>query len=282
MADPIANNSQAQNSSGFFQSLYDGIIKGDFSNNNSKTKIASQIGVGIVPGLGQVADARDTYAAIRDVSQGKPSAWNNLGFSLLGWVPLAGDFAKSANKIGLKKTINSISDSFSSIKDGWKELSMFSEKRLGHFDELFYHPETSLGKLPKGTFGITNRWGDIKINKNLYDFQKLSTFDHENVHRFFSPTFKYGQEFRSKLGLLGYTQSHLLKRTEEGLAEAWAKYKLHGFKGIKKGWNFPIKFKDSYDIDLNRLRIERNILLGVGSTTIGAGAAIGNSMNKNE
>ncbi len=121
MADPIASNSQSQNSSGFFQSLYDGMIKGDFSSNNSKTKIASQIGVGIVPGLGQVADARDTYAAIRDVSQGKPSAWNSLGFSLLGWVPLAGDFAKSINKIGFKNTLEAVGDSFRSIKNTWKE-----------------------------------------------------------------------------------------------------------------------------------------------------------------
>lgn len=277
MADPIM-----QNSTGFFQSLYDGILKGDFSSNNTNTKTASQIGIGLIPVIGQVADTRDTIAALNQVHRGKSGAWSNLAFSLIGWIPAAGDFVKSANKIGIKETFNSVGDVFSSAKNTWKEISIFDEAREGKFNSLFYQPATNMKAkdLPPGVYGVTNRWGDIQVRKGLDSASRQSTYDHENVHRFFSPKFKYGQEFRSKLGLLGYIESHLLRRTEEGLAEAWARFKAEGFSAIAKGWRFP--YENPYDIDPIRVKIERNVLLGLSSSAIGAGASLEESIKNNE
>lgn len=272
----------SQSSSGLFQSLYDGMFKGDFSDNNSKTKIASQVGIGVTPILGQIADARDTFAAASNVGSGKTGAWRDLAFSLVGWVPLAGDFIKSANKFGTKHTFSAIGDAFLSVKNTWKQLTSNAEEKLGSVGTFFYKPATDMNKkgLDYGTLGETNRWGDISVAKNLDDKTKQTTFDHENVHRFFSPTFKYGQELRANLRFLGYMESHLLRRVEEGWAEAWSKFKSEGLSGVREGWRFPIDY--DYGINPDRLKVEKNILLGIGSTAIGAGAAIGDSVKSNE
>jgi hypothetical protein len=90
---------------GFFRSVFDGAIGGDFSDNESTVKKVTQVGVGLVPVVGQIADARDTAAAIRDLSQGREGAWSNLGFVLAGWLPLAGDLVKSLRRKGVRDTL---------------------------------------------------------------------------------------------------------------------------------------------------------------------------------
>lgn len=273
MADPVS-----QNSTGLFQSIYEGIFKGDFSSNSSNVKTASQVGLGLVPIAGQVADARDTLAAVKDLTSGKSGAWKNLAFSLAGWIPLAGDFLKSVKKLGFSKTLGSIGKAFKSAKKTWKGLWKKKESKMGNSGAVFYQPKLNLDakNLPIGTYGTTNRWGDVEIRKGLDAETKKATLDHENVHSFFSPKLKFGQEFRANLSILGYIESHLLRRTEEGLAEAWARFKNEGIRAISKGWRFPLE--NPYGIDPNRLKIERNILIGVSSTAAGVGAAIGESI----
>ena len=277
----MADRVQSQ-SPGFFQSLYDGVIKGDFSANDSKTKTAAQIGIGFVPIVGQVADARDTVSALRDVKQGRSGGWSSLGFALAGWVPLAGDFIKSAGKIGVQGTLSAIGGAFDSIGDSWRSISRYGEEKMGSFKGLFYKPATDMkgSDLPTGAYGVTNRWGDIEISDRLDDVTAASTLDHEQVHSFLSPKLKYGQELRANLSLLGYAESHLLRRVEEGLAEGWARWKAEGITGVAKGWRFP--YENPYGIDPQRVKIERNILIGAASTAAGTGAAIGEAIRNDE
>jgi hypothetical protein len=264
------------------QSIYDGAVKGDFSSNDSKVKVGTQIGVGFIPIVGQFADARDTFSALRDVKNNKSGSWSNLGFSLVGWIPAVGDFAKSAHKVGLKNTFNSMSEVFQSFKNSWTSIRNSDDVRSGKFENLFYKPSTDMRSqdLENYSHGVTNRYGDIEINNKLSDKDRYLTLDHENVHSFFSPKFQYGQKIRSDIGLTGYAESHFLRRVEEGLAEAWAGFKNEGFSGISRGWKFPLE--NDYGIDPDRFNIERNVLLGIGSSFIGGGSELINTINENE
>jgi hypothetical protein len=85
----------AHSEPGLLESLYDGVVEGGFSDNKSPVKIVSQIGVGFIPVVGQIADGRDTVAALHKVATGKPDAWSSLGLALLGWIPLGGDTLKA-------------------------------------------------------------------------------------------------------------------------------------------------------------------------------------------
>jgi hypothetical protein len=83
-------------------SFFEGLVKGDFSNNDSWSATAGQVIGGFIPVVGQIGDARDTVAAIGDVVQGKDGAWGNLGLAAIGWVPGIGDAAKGAIRGGEK------------------------------------------------------------------------------------------------------------------------------------------------------------------------------------
>ncbi|WP_336970693.1 DNA/RNA non-specific endonuclease [Sphingobium aromaticiconvertens] len=83
-------------------SFFEGLVKGDFSNNDSWSATAGQVVGGFIPFVGQAADARDTVAAIDGVIQGKDGAWGNLGLAAVAWVPGIGDIAKGALRGGEK------------------------------------------------------------------------------------------------------------------------------------------------------------------------------------
>ena len=269
-------------STGFFRSVFDGAVVGDFSENESTVKKVTQVGIGLVPVAGQIADLRDTVAAVNDIREGRKGAWSNLGFVLAGWVPLAGDLVKSFRKNGVQDTLEGIGHAAGAVRAGWREISSMSDDRLGEVKGLFYKPKTSLDVkgMERGVQGITNRFGDIELRKGLTPEQVSSVLEHEKVHRLFSPMFRYGQELRANLGVLGYSQSHLLRRVEEGLAEGWARFKTEGLAGLKKGWDFPLE--NDYGIDPERLKIEQHLLLGLGTTAIGAGFALGEYVGNDE
>src|SRR3990170_6861606 len=67
--------------------LWGGIVLGDFSEDSSLLKLLAQIAVGFVPYAGQVADARDIIANIKNVIQGKELAWVGLGLAVLAIIP---------------------------------------------------------------------------------------------------------------------------------------------------------------------------------------------------
>ena len=279
MSDSVIHPSPTpSNSSGYLRSLYDGAVRGDYSSNDSSTKTAAQIAVGLIPVAGQLADFRDTSAAVRDLKAGKDGSLNRLLFAGIGWIPGIGDFIKSARKVGLRQTVSALRDSVSSLRSTWSQLWKSNDERIGEVGILSYKPGQLLESedVPFGALGVTNRYGDIRIAEGLNESTQKSTLDHELVHSFFSPKLLFGQEFRANVGLLGYLESHLLRRTEEGLAEAWARFQKDGFGGILEGWNFPLT--RDYGIDPERLKIERNLLLGTSTSILAAGSAIGDSL----
>lgn len=85
----------AGKSSEGFGSFIEGAVKGDFANNDSWSATAGQIVGGLVPGVGQIADARDTAAALNKIGNGEAGGWAALGTSAIGWIPLAGDSLKA-------------------------------------------------------------------------------------------------------------------------------------------------------------------------------------------
>ena len=91
-----------QHEPGFWQSVKEGAWDGDFSDNDSWTKTITQVLVGVVPYAGQVADARDTIKAAKDVWEGKDGAWVSLGLAGIGWVPLLGDAIKGGARVTRK------------------------------------------------------------------------------------------------------------------------------------------------------------------------------------
>jgi hypothetical protein len=267
---------------GFFRSIYDGAIEGDFSDNPTLTKRATQIGVGFIPVVGQIADARDTAAAIRDVRNGRPDGWVNLGLSVVGWLPFVGDLLKNSRKVGKQASIVDISGAIKSARQSWREIAEIDEPKLGTFKGWFYQPKIEMGVrgLPRDTNGLTNMWGDIQISKRLSKKESLITLDHELIHSGLSPKFIVGQELRAKVATFGYFSSHLLRRTEEGLAEGWAQFKREGVSGFLKGWNFP--YESDYGLDPARVKLEAGALFGATAVGMAGAAALGASQAAND
>lgn len=71
----------------WLKDLLDGVFLGDFSEDSSLLKLLAQIAVGFVPYAGQVADARDIIANLKNVIQGKELAWVGLGLAVLAIIP---------------------------------------------------------------------------------------------------------------------------------------------------------------------------------------------------
>lgn len=82
--------------------FFEGAIIGDYSDNNSWSKTAGQVVMGVVPIAGQIADVRDTTAAIGKIWRGEEGGWADLGLSVVGFVPLLGDGIKAAVRGGSK------------------------------------------------------------------------------------------------------------------------------------------------------------------------------------
>ena len=87
---------------GFLESLALGAAMGDFADDTGVGGTVGQIGVGLIPIAGQIADARDTAANFVNVWNNPSSgdAWIGLAMSGVAWVPGAGDAVKAAYKGG--------------------------------------------------------------------------------------------------------------------------------------------------------------------------------------
>jgi RHS repeat-associated protein len=86
------------------ESVLSEVVKGDFHEGKTTwTGTLLNVGVGLIPIVGQVADARDTAAAAK--SLWNEPGWGNagiLGLAVVGWVPLVGDAIKGGSKVGGK------------------------------------------------------------------------------------------------------------------------------------------------------------------------------------
>ena len=88
----------------FFENLAAGAVSGDFANDTGWGGTVGQIGVGFIPVVGQLADARDTIANLNNVWKEPSSieAWTGFAMSVVAWAPGVGDMAKAAYKGGRK------------------------------------------------------------------------------------------------------------------------------------------------------------------------------------
>ncbi|WP_306909829.1 EndoU domain-containing protein [Arthrobacter sp. B3I9] len=94
-------DSLAEGAMGVHDEIIEGAVLGDFKENPSGWNTIGQIATGFIPYAGQVADARDTIASLRKMSQGgwkNPGEWVNLGLTLIGWVPGIGDIIKGVGR----------------------------------------------------------------------------------------------------------------------------------------------------------------------------------------
>ena len=85
--------------------LLEGAILGDFDETPTLWSSISQAAVGFIPYAGQVADMRDTVAALDKLKAANwvdGWAWAQLVLTLIGWVPGLGDIVKGLGKAVLK------------------------------------------------------------------------------------------------------------------------------------------------------------------------------------
>jgi|GEM_PF-4361592 hypothetical protein len=113
MTDKVRNEATS-----FMTSVYEGAVEGDFSDNDSTVKVVTQVGVGLIPVVGQLADARDTVAAIQDVRNEREGAWTKLGFALVGWLPIVGDLFKPLRRSGVSDVLKGVDYSASVVRFG--------------------------------------------------------------------------------------------------------------------------------------------------------------------
>lgn len=128
--------------------FFSGAVAGDFSDNESWSKTGGQVAVGLIPVVGQIADARDTAAAIKDVAQGKDGAWINLGAAAIGWIPLIGDGAKAGLRVGrriLKESEKEVAEAV--VKRAAKEGIELTEAAAKEATERALKEEAVLGRL---------------------------------------------------------------------------------------------------------------------------------------
>jgi hypothetical protein len=85
---------------GFFRDVVRGATLGDYAEGSSVGQTIGQIGIGLVPFVGQAADVRDFTAAARDVWQGRQGGWLSLAVATVAFVPLIGDGVKVAVRGG--------------------------------------------------------------------------------------------------------------------------------------------------------------------------------------
>jgi RHS repeat-associated protein len=86
-------------------SIAEQVVEGDFHKGETTWGgVVANVGVGLIPIVGQAADARDTIANGKNVwnSPSSGAAWGGLGMAAVGWIPLFGDSLKGAGKVGKK------------------------------------------------------------------------------------------------------------------------------------------------------------------------------------
>jgi hypothetical protein len=114
------------------------------------------------------------------------------------------------------------------------------------------------------TLGYTTPSGQIFLRPGLTPAEAASTLRHESVHAFLSvPNGAPLAAARQNLGMWGYNNSHLLRFTEEALAEGYAT------RSVLQGIRHPIV--NGYGISLPRLAAETGVVGGV----VGGGIYLG-------
>ncbi|RZK26269.1 MAG: hypothetical protein EOO43_03315 [Flavobacterium sp.] len=155
-----SNKPQTEESSLLNEVIFGGFYGGD----SSLAGAGLSVGIGLTPIIGQIADARDTLAAIRDVWENPKSAgaWGGLAMAGVGWIPGIGDAIK-----GAKKGKVALDASKELIKKGSKEVKEQLIKHEKGFDQA---SRTKLDKPSSESSKVSNESLSIikEGNKKTY------------------------------------------------------------------------------------------------------------------
>ena len=230
-------------------SFCEGMIMGDFSDNPTWSKLAGQLVTGVIPVVGQVADARDTAAAVYDIYEGKQGGWVNLGLTLVAWVPLVGDAVKAGTRTtkqlceeAAKEGAERLAQRLAEQEE--KEATRAAKEAAAVAGEepkgLFYKPTTEgTPRLAAGT-GETDIYGNILYSTHGTAKEQIEVLHHEKVHAFLSPRLNVLREFRADVAWTAYKKSSFCQYLEEALAETYAQLRVNGIDGLGEGIVFPI------------------------------------------
>ncbi len=98
-----ATPAEAPASPGFLADFWGGLTRGDFYERSSWAATAGQVLGGVIPYYGQLADIRDTVAAID--AFGDAPGWRtgaDVGLAIVGYVPGLGDFARGVGRAAMR------------------------------------------------------------------------------------------------------------------------------------------------------------------------------------
>lgn len=131
-SDLISDAGAGSRSAEGIGSFLEGALAGDFAGNDSWSATAGQVGIGLVPGAGQMADIRDIAAAGADLLQGREGAWVHLGITVIAVIPGL-DFLKGGTKAG-RKALREAADEATqgTAKSGLKHASKVLSKEAAN------------------------------------------------------------------------------------------------------------------------------------------------------
>jgi hypothetical protein len=133
------------------ESVLEGAILGDFSDNSTWSKVAGQALGGALPVWGQISDLRDTLAALDKVRKGDEGGWSDLFFATVGWLPVAGDAVKGIARGGRKAATEAAGD------DLVKEAA----------DSLLKRTEGTRGVLPTSRIDLGSRGRFVRASEAM-------------------------------------------------------------------------------------------------------------------
>jgi hypothetical protein len=139
------NTMKALNSAGsYIKNSFDYALKGDYSKNFNVLGMILNVGIGLIPVVGQAADVRDLSYALTHTKEN--STWGNIaliGLALIAFIPLFGDVAKNlkyAKYLGTAgdalKQLDNIGDVARGVSNSTDELADAARKAESKIDEI--------------------------------------------------------------------------------------------------------------------------------------------------
>lgn len=136
---------KALNSAGtYIKNSFDYALKGDYSKNFNVLGMILNVGIGLIPVVGQAADVRDLSYALTHTKEN--STWGNIaliGLALIAFIPLVGDAAKNlkyAKYLGTAgdalKQLDNIGDVARGVSSSSDELADAARKVDSKIDEV--------------------------------------------------------------------------------------------------------------------------------------------------
>lgn len=274
MAEPMTDLKISNSRLDFITSDFlKGAIYGDYNDSHTLESATGQLAIGLIPGVGQIADLRDASAAINDISEGNPSGWASLGLAFLGTIPFIGDGAKVALKkpFLLRQAIQNTYQILTNPLRFGRQILEDALSKAPSLGKFFYSPGVLFVDDLGSAYGGANRYGDIVIQRGMPEEITLSTYNHEQIHSFLSPKFTLGREWRAQQAESLYETRPLLRYTEEALAETYAQIRTYGVSvdAFRNGLSFP--YNGAYHLKPSEVLHEAGLLLG-GTTAAVAGS----------